>query len=251
MGTSKSYSASLKGQPQWGQLSNSMTRNCIGGDIPEKSISGILSNYSGVVQGSKISGSGGGSSYRLGKSAVKAAQGLGGFFNSISSGGEAKDLQTVLTEYGFDDLSGKTVSEVVNFLLEKINGVSSTKDDSAAKEATRKILEEFADQANSIDELEENLRKKLENESIEEILIKYYGYYIHEDLSRMFYEKLVKEKGKSNCNGLFREIKDYIMSRLARLNKEGKLKKIDFSSDKWKNLIKDMYDRVIKIFGDE
>lgn len=249
MGTSKSYTSSLKGQPQWGQLSSSMTRNCVGGKVPQKSLSGILSNYSGVVQGSKRSGSGG--NYRIGTSAVKAAQGLGGFFNSISSDGEGRDLQAVLTEYGLDDLSGKTVSEVVNFLLEKINGVSSTKDDSAAKEASRKILEEFADRAKSIDDLEENLKKKLENESVEEILIKYYGYYIHEDLSRMFYEKLVKEKGKTNCNGLFREIKDYIMSRLARLNKEGKLKKIDFSSDKWKNLIKDMHDRVIKIFGNE
>lgn len=248
MGTSSSYTSSIKNQPEWGKLSGSMTRNCSGGSVPEKGLNGIMSNYSDAVRAANKSGGGG---RKIGRSAIKGAQGLAGFFNSLSGAGEGRGLKEVLNEYGLQDLSGKTVTEVVNFLLEHINGPSSTKDDTAAKEASKKILEDFVDQANTVDELEKNLKEKLDEDTLEEILVKYYGYYIHEDLSRMFYEKLVKEKGKKNCKGLFRDIKDYIMSRLTRLNNDGKLSRINFNSSKWKSLVKDMYDKVIKVFADE
>ena len=248
MGTSSSYKSSIKNRPEWGKLSGSMKRNCSGENVPDKGMKNIMSNYSAAVRSANQSRGGG---RNIGRSAIKAAQGLAGFFNSVSGAGEGRGLEDVLNEYGLQDLSNKTVTEVVNFLLEHINGPSSTKDDTAAKEASKKILEDFVDQAKTVDELENNLKEKLDEDTLEEILLNYYVHYIHEDLSRMFYEELVKEKGKKNCNGLFKDIKNYIRSRLTRLNNDGKLSRINFNSSKWKSLVKDMYDKVIKVFGDE
>ena len=58
MGTSKSYTASIQGQPQWGELSGGVTRSCNGAIVSNNNLVTILSNYVSVIGGAKRAGRG-------------------------------------------------------------------------------------------------------------------------------------------------------------------------------------------------
>jgi len=244
MGTSKSYSASIKGQPQWGKLSGIVTSNCNGTTVSNSSLGKILNRYVIVIGGA--SRAGGGKSRIGGKGAIRTAKRLGGFLSAFSSSGG--NLQSALSETGLTDLSGKTVADIINHLIEFCSGPTITIDDKAAKEASRILLEELSSEAKTIEELAAVLKSQLDTESLEEIIVKYFSYYILEHLSVMFYEKLITEKGKNHCNDLFRQIKEFIFERLKEINKTSSLKDVDWGSDTAERLIKKIYQDVLTVF---
>ncbi|HSH67968.1 MAG TPA: hypothetical protein VLB84_19680 [Bacteroidia bacterium] len=244
MGTSKSYSASIKGQPQWGNLSGAVTSNCGTGAVSQQNLGNILSRYVGVIGGSSRAGRG--SSKISGRAGIRTAKSLGKFFGAFeNSNGNVK---TALTEIGVTDLDGKSLNEVINKLIEYCSGPSATIDDVAAKTASQKILEELAADATSLDEFQSNLEQVLSRESLEDIMIRYFSYYIFEHLAIMFYEKLVIEKGKTECDDLFRQIKNYIAEKVKNTNRTNPLDRMDWSSDDADRLIKNIQEDVLKIF---
>lgn len=244
MGTSKSYKATVQGQPQWGELSSSVTRSCDGGDVSSDSLSRILGNFVNVVGGASISGRGG--SKIAGRSGIKTAKKLGGFIGGfVASGG---DLSQTLSQTGLTDLTGKSVEEVIDHLIEFCSGPASTIDDRAAKEASRKLLEEIASNAKTIEELQERLQNTVDRETLEDLMVKYFGYYVLEHLSVMFYEHLVIKKGKSECSNLFRQIEAFIIDRLDEMNKTNPLNNINWGSDDADRLIKNIQQDVLTVF---
>lgn len=244
MGTSKSYKATVSGQPQWGDLSESITRNCNAGIISIDKRGTIIGNFIRVIGGASSAGRGG--SKIFGQSGIKTAKNLGSFLGGfVSSNG---NLQDALAQTGLIDLTGKTVEDIINHLIEYCSGPASSIDDRAAKEASRKLLEELASNASTIEELEEKLKDRMDQESIEEIAIKYFGYYIIEHLSVMFYEKLVREKGKSECSNLFSQIEEFIIDRLTGMNKTNPLNEIDWGSDNADRIIKNIQQDVLTVF---
>lgn len=245
MGTSKSYSDTRRAMmPNWGELSDSVTRNCNGGFVSLNNLSRILGNYINVIGGASISGRGG--SKIAGRSGIRTAKKLGGFFSGFTNSGG--DLSRTLLQTGLTDLTGKSVEDVINHLIEYCSGSASTIDDRAAKEATRKLLEEIASDANTIEELQERLQSTVDTESLEEIMIKYFGYYILEHLSVMFYEKLVKEKGKSDCSNLFGQIEAFVLERLKGMNKTYPLNNLNWGSDDADRFIKNIQQDVLTVF---
>ena len=244
MGTSKSYSAYIKGQPQWGSLSGTVTGNCNGGNVSNSNLGKILGKYVGVIGGSSRAGRG--RSRIAGKGGIRTAKKLGGFLGAFySSGG---NIEFALGETGLTDLASKSASDIIDHLIEYCSGPSSTIDDKAAKEASRKLLEEMTSGANSIEELQEKLKATLDKDSLEEIIIKYFGYYILEHLSVMFYEKLLSEKGKSNCADLFRQIKEFIFERLNEMNRNNPLNNIDWGGEDADRIIKNIQEDVLTVF---
>ena len=244
MGTSKSYKATVQGQPQWGDLSSSVTRSCDGGNVSSNSLSRILGNYVNVVGGANLSGRG--RSKIAGRSGIKTAKKLGGFIGGFAASGG--DLSQTLSQTGLTDLTGKSVEDVVNHLIEFCSGPASTIDDRAAKEASRKLLEEIASNANTIEELQENLQNTVDQETLEDLMIKYFGYYVLEHLSVMFYEHLVTKKGKSECSNLFRQIEAFIIDRLDEMNKTNALNNINWGSDDADRFIKNIQQDVLTVF---
>ena len=99
--------------------------------------------------------------------------------------------------------------------------------------------------------LETSLKSTLDSESLEEVIIKYFSYYVLEHLSIMFYEKLVESKGKTECSSLFKQIKDFLNSSLAEMNKTNSLDKIDWGGDDGDRVIKNIQEDVLKVFEDE
>lgn len=244
MGTSKSYKATVSGQPQWGDLSGSVTRSCDGGDVSLDNLSRILGNYINVIGGAGTSGRG--SSKIAGRSGIKTAKKLGGLIGSFTDSGG--DLSQTLFESGLINLTGKSVEDVINHLLEYSSGPSSTIDDRAAKEASRKLLEEIASNARTIEELQENLQEAVNSETLEGLMVKYFGYYILEHLSVMFYEHLVTKKGKSECSNLFRQVEAYIIDRLYEMNKTNPLNNVNWSGDDADRMIKNIQEDVLTVF---
>lgn len=244
MGTSKSYTASIKGQPQWGKLSKTVTRACSTGTIANPKLSKIVGRYVEVIGGASHAGSE--SSKIGGRASLKTAAKLGGFiYGFISSGG---NLEAALQQTGLLDLSTKSVSDIINHLIEYCSGPASTIDDGAAKEASRILLEELIADAQSLEEMQERLRAYFDKVTLEEMIIKYFGYYIHEHLSKMFYEKLLKDKGKSACTNLFKEIQEFIVVRLGQLHKKNPLDTINWGGEAGLNIIKQIQQDVLKVF---
>lgn len=244
MGTSKSYSAYIKGQPQWGSLSGTVTGNCNGGIISKTNLGKILSKYVTVIGGASKAGRG--QSRIAGKSGIRTAIKLSHFLDTFNSSGG--DLKFALGETKIIDLSNKSISDIVDHLIEYLSGPASTIDDKAAKEASRKLLEELTLGAGTVDDLQVILKETLDKESLEEIMIKYFGYYILEHLSIMFYEKLLSEKGKSNCNDLFRQIKEFIVERLKEMNRNNPLKGLDWGGNDAERIIKNIQQDVLTVF---
>lgn len=54
MGTSRNYKASIKNQPQWGELSSTVTRNCDGDNISDENAEKILALYFQVTTGGDV-----------------------------------------------------------------------------------------------------------------------------------------------------------------------------------------------------
>lgn len=244
MGTSKSYSASIKGQPQWGNLSSAVTSNCGNGAVSNANLRNITSRYVGVIGGASSAGRGG--SKIGGRAGIRTAKKLGKFFGAFLN--TNANLDTTFAQIGLGSVSGKPLDDVINELLEYCSGPSSNLDDVAAKSAAQRILEEFAVGLGTIEEFQTKLTEILSEESLQDIMIRYFGYYIFEHLSIMFYEKLVSEKGKSDCDNLFKQIKEYIFERMKTLNKTNPLSSIDWNGQDADRLVKNIQEDVLKIF---
>jgi hypothetical protein len=138
---------------------------------------------------------------------------------------------------GYDRQKYSTPSHAINFLLEYCSGVASSLDDVAAKEAERKLLEELGGGAKTLQDLAQNFKEILDQYGTEEILIKFNAYYINEHLSTMFYEKLIKQKGKEATSDFYRQLKDYLFEKLKNLSKANDLRNIDWASPHGQNVI--------------
>ena len=244
MGTSKSF-GSMKGNPQWPKLSSSVTINCIGGSIPDPKVRRILSNYVATIGSASKAKSG--KSGPFGRAGIKTAGKFAGFIGVFESSG--RDLGFALAETGLVELKGKTAADIINHLIEYCSGPSATIDDHAAKAASQALLEELAQNAKSVEELQDMLKKALDEYSLEEILLRYFGYYIYEHLATFFYEKLIKEKGKTKCSNLFKHIKCFIFEKLKEINKKNPLKDMKWGTPQSLKLITKLQNDVLKVFA--
>lgn len=246
MGTSKSYSASIKGQPQWGDLSRTITGSCDGNVVASSTLGNIISKYVSVIGGSGRAGRG--ASRIGGRAGIRTAKNIGAFLGAFSSSGG--NISEALTQVGLPGLENLPLNEVIDRLLEHCTGPSSTLDDVAAKAASQMILEELVGDAQTIEEWQDYLTKALDNETLEEVIERYFGYYIFEHLSVMFYEKLIVDKGKSECDSLFKQIRDYVFEKIKNMNKINPLKNINWSGEDADRLIKNIQEDVLKVFED-
>lgn len=245
MGTSKSFSDVNKSMvPNWGKLSSSLTSNCNPSTLPAYKLKSIMGNFVSTLGSSVVGGRGG--SRVGGQSSIRTAKKIGGVFSNFISSGN--NFRETLEYIGLSDIDNKTVGDIINHLIEYCSGSATTIDDNAAKEATRLLLEELIGQAETIDEVENLLQSTFNDSSLEDIIIKYFTYYINELLSKWFYEHLIKKKGERNCNNLFDQIKNYINETVIDVQRNNPLQNIDWSSDEADRLIKNIQQNVLTIF---
>lgn len=245
MGTSKSFSDIKHSMvPNWGNLSSSLTSNCDSSTLSAHKLESIMGNFVSTLGSASVGGRGG--SRVGGRSSVKTAKKIGGLFSKFISSGN--NIRETLASIGLSDIDNKTVGDIINHLIEYCSESATSIDDIAAKEATRLLLEELIGKAESIDEVENLLQSTFNLSSLEDIIIKYFAYYINELLSKWFYENLIKKKSESDCNILFTQIKNYILEKVADLNRNNPLQNVDWSSKEADRFIKNIQQDALTIF---
>jgi len=241
MGTSQSYSG-YKKNPNWGPLSLSMTLACDDGVIPYYKLARVADRFVKLIGGSSIGGRG--RSKIGGQAGIRTAKKIGSFFGDINK----KGFSQALINTGFKYDGTQTPDVIINHILEYCAGVASTIDETAAKEAERKLLDEISSEAQNFEELEKNFQDKINEYGIEELLIKFFTYYIYEHLSIDFYEKLIKDKGKSKCGNLYRQLKEFLFEKVKNISKKMDLSKIDWNSNDGDRLVKNIFEDTLKAF---
>ncbi|OJX56579.1 MULTISPECIES: hypothetical protein [unclassified Dysgonomonas] len=245
MGTSKSFSDVKHTMiPNWGVLSSSLTSNCDSSVLSTQKLQNIMGHFVSALSGASTGGRGG--SKAGGRSSIRTAKKIGGVFSKFISSGN--NIRQTLEFTGLTDIENKTVEDIINHLIEYCSGSATSIDDNAAKEATRLLFEELMGQAESIDEVQALLQETFTTNTLEDVIIKYFGYYINELLSKWFYENLIKNKSENDCNNLFGQIKNFIVERVEDIHKKNPLQNVDWSSDEADRLIKNIQQDVLTVF---
>lgn len=241
MGTSKSFGG-IKGNPKWSDLSRIVTYTCVTGPIEDARLAKVVRRYVKLLDGSNYGGRG--RSNIGGRAGIKTAQKLGGFLNEVRS----KGFRSAIYALGYRITDKTNPNEITNFILENCVGVASTIDEVAAKSAENELLNEIGADAKNFEELAANFENKINEYGIEELLIKFYAYYICEHLSIAFYEKLIKEKGKTATSNFFRQLKKFLLEKVNNISRNRDLSKIDWANKEGDELVKNILEDTLKAF---
>lgn len=240
MGTSKAYGG-LKGNPTWGPLSSTVTRAVNGGHPTKSSLGSVMSHTVAHLGGSHDASSGGSSAG--GRAGVRAARQLGSFIGNVQNFGFIQALDLIAGGVELED-----ANQAINVILEHCAEQAGILDEIAAKAAMRDLLEEIGSGAETIEELGDGFDAAIKDFGAEELLVKYFGYYLYEHLCTDFYEKLIKEKGIRETEGFYRDLKDYIAEKTKTTSKHRDLRKIDWQSDYGKELMQEIFRETLKEF---
>lgn len=271
MGTTQRMTPGVPNQPQWGDLSKTITHisktvekekeleknQTISQDDAEKIYKQIeirrathlKSAFTNLVRtGGGRSNIVSGKSASIGRAGRKSASRIVGFFSSVGSQG----LEKTLKDIGFDKLAGKTFQEVIDFLLVYCCESNEGMDETAANKASCEVMNELAISADNDLKKFEDLAINMVNEiGLIDMLCRFWGLYIFEHLSQRFEEKIEQQKGTENSKETFRIIKEDILGQVKVLNTQILVSKINWQGESGKNEIERIFDSVIKIICDE
>lgn len=240
MGTSKAYGG-LKGNPTWGPLSRTITRAVNGGHPTRNSLGSVMSHTVAHMGGSHGVSSGGSST--RGRAGVRTARQLGTFIGNVQNYGFTQALDLIAGGVEIED-----ANQAINVILEHCAESASILDETAAKAAMRDLLEEIGTDAETLEELGDSFETAIKDYGVEELLVKYFGYYLYEHLCTDFYEKLIKEKGIRETEGFYKDLKDYIVEKTKTTSKHRDLRKVDWQSDYGKELMQEIFRDTLKEF---
>jgi hypothetical protein len=271
MGTTQRMTPGVPNQPQWGDLSKTITHisktvekeneleknQTISQDdaakiykkIETRRASHLKSAFTNLIRtGGGRSKIVSGKATSIGKAGRKSANRIVGFFSNVGSQG----LEKTLVEIGFGKLTGKTFQEVIDFLLVYCSESNEGMDETAANKASCEVMNELAISANNdLQKFEDLLKNMVDDKGLSEMLCRFWGLYIFEHLSQRFEEKIEQQKGAENSKETFRVIKEDILGQVKILNTQRPVSKINWKGDSGKNEIDKIFDSIIKIICDE
>lgn len=189
-----------------------------------------------------------GKSSSIGKAGLKSAGKLAGFFTSVASNG----LDKTLTDIGFGSLQGKSFNDVIDYLLIYCSDSNQGMDETAANKASCEIMKEIAAQSdNDVKKYQDLIKKLVDGQGLADTLCKFWGLYIFEHLSQRFEEKIQQQKGEEVSKETFKIIKDDILGRVKVLNTQRAVSKIDWNKAEGRKEIEKIFDSIIKIICNE
>lgn len=189
-----------------------------------------------------------GKSSSIGKAGLKSAGKLTGFFTSVANNG----LDKTLTDIGFGSLEGKQFNDIIDYLLIYCSESSQGMDETAANKASCEIMKEIAAQSdNDVEKYQDLIKELVDGQGLADTLCKFWGLYIFEHLSQRFEEKIQQQKGEEVCKETFKIIKNDILGRVKVLNTQRAVSKIDWNKTEGKKEIEKIFDSIIKIICDE
>lgn len=189
-----------------------------------------------------------GKSSSIGKAGLKSAGKLTGFFTSVANNG----LDKTLADIGFGSLQGKSFNDVIDYLLIYCSDSNQGMDETAANKASCEIMKEIAAQSdNDVKKYQDLIKELVDGQGLADTLCEFWGLYIFEHLSQRFEEKIQQQKGEEVRKETFKIIKDDILGRVKVLNTQRAVSKIDWNKTEGKKEIEKIFDSIIKIICNE
>lgn len=209
----------------------------------------LKSTYKNLIKtGGGVKNISKGKSNSIGKAGLKSSGKIVNFFSSVGSIG----LQNALAEIGFGQLDGKSVENVIDFLVVYCSDSATGMDETAANKASSEVLNQIAaESGNDIDKFEQLLKEYVDGNGLSNLLCSFWGYYIFEHLSQRFKEKITQHRGESVSSETFKIIKDDILGRVKVLNESRPVSKIDWKGNEGKKEIEAIFESIINILCDE
>jgi hypothetical protein len=243
VGTSKAYDA----PPAWSDLKGAVTREANQGTLKPETARELLRSFiehnGGAREIARGTGATGGKARVARGSSAKAIGGrLGGFLADVAEAG----LDEGLRRAGWADLIGRPVPELLASLLDRLGGSANTLDDVDARTALSRLQEKYLGGATTAAEVTERLAAQVER--IDLFLQDFFGFYLYEVFCRVFFERLVQRVGDTRANSFLEQIADFINSTLANRT-GGDLAAIDWGSAQASELIRDIMETTLKVFG--
>jgi len=150
--------------------------------------------------------SSGGGGVAVSQAGSKTAARIGGFFSGIS----AEGLNATLEKHGFSHLVGKNASEILQVLLDFLVGTGATGDDEDARRALVELWAQILGEAQTYEEVDKALSAISDEDSLSNILMSFYGYYIFEQFWRVEYKIISGKVGDEKAEHMMHEMKDFI-----------------------------------------
>lgn len=271
MGTTQRISNGVKNEPNWGNLTSSVTSAAkavsdlekedqkeqpeVQEDIEKQErrynlltrrrdahINSAFERLIKIGGGSRNISSG--KSVKIGRSGIKSSRKLVSFFSSVNNTG----LSEALKKIGFENLAGKTVRDVVDFLITFCGDSAIGMDETAANKAISEVLRNIESAVDDdLDNLETLFKEYIDTDKLSEVLCNFFGVYIFEYLSERLEERLYQIRGEAVAKETFECIKKDIQGRVTRLNQVKPVTKIDWSGPARESEIERIFESVIKI----
>jgi len=278
MGTTQRIHPGVSGEPNWGQLSRSIS--AIGANLKlELDVRQVLDNaeddaeqkpneeivrltkrkhvlddrlekHFRAAMKSLIQTGGGrdavtkGRSPSLGRSGRRTARRLVSFVNAVHRQGLAPTLQ----EAGFGEMRGRSVQDVLDFLLIYFADTASGMDEVAANMASCQVLEWLSADVENLEDLQARLQRLIDENSLTELIARFYGLYLFEHLSQRFEEKLTQLLGETVSRETFNLIREDIIGRVEHLARERDLSNINWRAADGRKMADAIFNSIINIF---
>jgi hypothetical protein len=272
MGTTQRISPGVKNQPNWKELNSSVTNIAKTvekeseleqneeqkqPEVAEKEYKRLIERRNNHVKSvfKNLIKTGGGSSNvskgkssSIGKAGLKTSGKIVNFFSGVSSNG----LQQTLEKIGFGNLEGKTVEDIIDFLIVYCSDTTTGLDETAANKASSEVFKEIETEVgNDYDKFEQLLKTYANGNGLSNLLCLFWGNYIFEHLSQRFQEKITQQRGESVSKETFKIIKNDILKGVKVLNEDRPVVKIDWKGQEGKDTIESIFESIINIICDE
>lgn len=242
MGTSKGYEAPKT--PQWAAVKRLVTSTARNGPLERDDAQLVVRAFIDASGGPRIASRGAGSLGR-GKAAQRVAASIAGFVDLVQKRG----LAEALDQLGLNALLGRPVIEVLDALVDALGGPAESLDDIDARNALAKLRAEMFNDLETLEELEEAMSELVSSEELGDLLVTFFGLYLFEQFTRLFYERLVARVGDATAASYLREIADYIRS-VVRLHHVGKtLTHVNWSSESGRAVVDEILENTLQVFG--
>lgn len=271
MGTTQRIGSGVRNEPNWGNLTSIVTSvartiedlESVNTDSPSIVPSELVKQQQRILKLTKrrdnhvkstferlVKLGGGlksistGKSSQIGKAGIKSSGKLVSFFIDVNREGLNKSLSNI----GFNINPSSTVQNIIDYLISYCGDSSIGMDETAANEAICAVLRDIENLANGdVLSLETLFSDMIDSEKLSEILCTFFGTYIFEYLSERFEERITQIRGETISKETFREIKNYILGKVKRINDSKPINKIDWSGNAGRIEIEKIFEAVIKI----
>ncbi|GAA4756179.1 hypothetical protein [Flavisolibacter ginsenosidimutans] len=185
-----------------------------------------------------------GKSTSLGRAGLRASGRIYRFVTTVYNGGLEKALKSI----GFENIKGKSVEEIIDYLLMYFSDSSSGMDDVAANMASCQVVEMIADEAKTANELESNMKELIDGNKLIDVLCSFYGFYLFEHLAQRFQERISQIKGEELSRETFNMIKEDILGQVKIINADKAVTTIDWKGKEGSDIQEKIFDSIIQLF---